>query len=80
MLADLVAFKQRFYPSKWAHYETAVPGSLRLLPREDQLAALRRDYAAMDVMIFGELVPFAEILRGLGALEGEINSGASAVG
>ena len=32
----------------------------------------------MGVMIFGELVPFAEILRGLGELEREINGDAAA--
>ena len=33
LLADVVAFKQRFYPSAWARYDLAVPGSFRLLPR-----------------------------------------------
>ena len=78
MLADVVAFKRRFYPSKWARYETAAAGTLRLSPREDQLTALRRDYGAMGVMIFGEWVPFAEILRGLEELERRINGGQAA--
>jgi hypothetical protein len=73
MLADVVAFKQRFYPARWASYETAVPGTLRLLPREDQMAELRRDYAAMGVMIFGETVAFSEIVRGLQELERAVN-------
>ena len=78
MLADVVAFKRRFYPSQWARYQTAVAGTLRLSPREDQLTELRRDYAAMGVMIFGEVVEFAEILRGLEELEQRINGGHTA--
>jgi hypothetical protein len=30
LLAEVVAFKQRFYPRSWARYDLAVPGSLRL--------------------------------------------------
>lgn len=72
-LADVVAFKRRFYPSAWASYESAVPGTLRLTPREDQLMALRRDYEAMSVMIFGGVTPFDEILRGVAELEARVN-------
>ena len=32
LLRDVVAFKQRFYPSAWARYDLAVPGGLKLLP------------------------------------------------
>ena len=39
------------------------------------MAEMRRDYAAMGVMIFGERVPFAEIVRGVGELEREVNAG-----
>ncbi|MFN0104856.1 MAG: hypothetical protein ACKV2U_22580 [Bryobacteraceae bacterium] len=73
MLAAVVAFKMQFYPRPWAKYEDAVPGTPRLLAQYDQVAALQRDYAAIRVMIFGEFIPFEEILRGLGELEGRIN-------
>ena len=73
LLADVVAFKQRFYPRGWARYELAVPGSLRLIPSEAVLAAVETDYRAMTNMIFGEVPVFGEILAHLQALEEQIN-------
>jgi len=73
LLAQVVRHKETFYPSGWAHYDLARPGSLRLVPREERLAALERDYRNMGVMIFGEPPPFGEITEVLAALEQEIN-------
>jgi hypothetical protein len=74
LLADVAAFKQRFYPRSWARYELAVPGSLRLVPDGAVLAAVEADYRAMTNMIFGTVPAFGEILRSLRALEDEINA------
>lgn len=73
LLADVVAFKQRFYPRGWARYDLAVAGSLRLLPDEAVLAAVEADYRAMADMIFGRIPDFADIVAQLRALEEEIN-------
>lgn len=73
MLDEVVAFKTRFYPSRWANYETARPGTLRLAPRAEQVAELEADYRRMGVMIFGEAPGFSEILRGLGELQARVN-------
>ena len=73
LLADVVAFKQRFYPRSWARNDIAVPGSLRLLPAEPVLAVVEADYRAMTNMIFGAVPAFGEIMAGLRALEDEIN-------
>ena len=73
LLADVVAFKQRFYPRNWARYELAVPGSLRLLPQGAVLATLEADYRAMAGMIFGSIPKFADIVAQLRELEDEIN-------
>ena len=54
LLAQVVRHKETFYPSGWARYDLARPGSLRLVPREERIAALERDYRNMGVMIFGE--------------------------
>ncbi len=74
MLAAVVAFKQKFYPRGWARYDLAKPGTLRLVPPERILNAMRRDYAAMGDMIFGRCPSWDEIVRGLTALEAEINA------
>lgn len=73
LLAQVMRHKETFYPSGWAHYELAVPGSLRIVPREERLAALERDYRSMGVMIFGEPPAFDSIMETLAALERDIN-------
>lgn len=73
LLAEVVAFKQRFYPRGWARYDLAVPGSLRLVPEGHVLAVVEADYRAMTNMIFGMVPTFGSILASLQALEGEIN-------
>lgn len=73
LLAQVVKHKQTFYPSGWAHYETAKPGSLRLLPSETRRAALEQDYKQMAVMIFADPPPFDWIVDRLAALEKQTN-------
>ena len=75
LLQDVVEFKRRFYPSAWARYDLAVPGTFKLLPiTHSQLRHLERDYREMQVMLFGERPKFGSILSELGKLESEINS------
>jgi hypothetical protein len=52
LLAQVVRHKKTFYPSAWAHYNLAHPGSLRLLPAKKRLTELERDYRNMGVTIF----------------------------
>ncbi|VGO19030.1 nucleotidyl transferase AbiEii/AbiGii toxin family protein [Pontiella sulfatireligans] len=74
LLNDVVKFKQQFYPRGWAQYELAKPGSLRLLPPERILNAMRKDYDAMQEMIFGRRPSFDEMIVGLRELETVINA------
>lgn len=74
LLADVVAFKQRFYPRGWAHYAEAVPGTFRLLSSGHVLSSLGKDYAQMRSMIFGRYPGFDEIMETLRTLEAEINA------
>ena len=75
LLYDVVEFKKRFYPSSWARYEAAIPGSFRLLPTaESQIRNLERDYEDMQVMLFREPPSFTSILDGLHQLERQINN------
>ncbi|WP_038249675.1 nucleotidyl transferase AbiEii/AbiGii toxin family protein [Ghiorsea bivora] len=73
-LANVVAFKMRFYPSGWSHYETAVPGTLKLIPTEHVLKTLKSDYIGMQNMFFGAYPPFDEMIQTLKGLEDEINN------
>lgn len=73
LLAEVVAFKRRFYPRGWARYELAVPGSLSLVPHGEVLKAVEADYRAMQGMIFGSVPAFQDIFSALTGLEAEIN-------
>lgn len=75
LLADVVAFKQRFYPRGWARYDLATPGTLKLVPPEAVLTIVEKDYRAMRNMIFGEVLDFKEVMKRLHQLEVEINQG-----
>jgi hypothetical protein len=73
LLAQVVRHKETFYPSAWARYDLARPGSFRAVPEESRVAALEKDYRDMAVMIFGEPPEFDWIMETLAALEQEIN-------
>ncbi len=74
LLKEVVDFKMKFYPVGWAHYETAVPGSLKLIPPERIKQFLIKDYRAMRDMIFGYKPSISEIFEILTNLERQINS------
>lgn len=73
LLADVVEFKQRFYPSAWARYELATPSGLKLVPGAHRLKELQRDYQAMQAMIFDKKLSFDEVMLNLNNLEQEIH-------
>ena len=73
LLEKDVAFKQKFYYAKGAHYETATLGSIELLPRESVISALQEDYQAMRNMIYGNIPEFEELLEFLEKLQEEVH-------
>jgi len=74
LLAEVVAFKQKFYPAAWAKFEEAKPGSIKLLPPAFRIDELAKDYRAMKHMIFDKPLSFEEIMEILHTLEDEINA------
>lgn len=73
LLEKDVAFKQKFYYAKGAHYETATLSSIALLPGEEMHKALAEDYRAMRNMIYGNIPDFEDILTFLEKLQAEIH-------
>ena len=73
LLEKDVAFKQKFYYAKGAHYENATLSSIELLPRKTILNALQEDYQAMKNMIYGNIPEFKDILVFLEKLQKEIH-------
>jgi hypothetical protein len=65
--------KSRFFSSAWANYATAVPGTLRIVPPDHRIEALRADYDAMRQMFLNAPLSFQELLVILNEAEAELN-------
>jgi hypothetical protein len=74
LLTIVAEHKAVYFREPSAKYETARPGTLRIVPSASRLAELRADYAKMAPMFFGEPVAFATIVKRLRQLEEQINS------
>lgn len=74
LLEDVVKFKEKFYHCSWARYDLAKVGTMKLMPPEHNLQALKDDYNHMQNMIFGNRPDFDDILNGIKQLEKEINA------
>jgi len=74
LLAQVIRFKKIYFAANWAHYDTAVPGTLRMVPNESLQAILRKDYREMQEMFPREPLTFDEILTRLEALQNRINA------
>ncbi|MDY0226208.1 MAG: nucleotidyl transferase AbiEii/AbiGii toxin family protein [Desulfomicrobium apsheronum] len=74
LLAEVVQFKQRFYPCAWARYDLAQTETLKLLPPDARTKEVASDYDKMQEMIFAKHLAFAEIIASLRILENEINA------
>jgi hypothetical protein len=74
-LLKLVAdHKAIFFRSGWANYDTARPGTLRLVPDQARVRDLGGDYRAMAAMMFDEPPAFEDILARIKTLQDTINS------
>ena len=74
--ARVVGWKRLFFGSAWASYETARPGSFCLLPSDERLPSLRRDFTAMRDMYLAEPPSFDAALATLADLERRLNESA----
>lgn len=73
LLKKVVDFKEKFYPRKWAHYEEATLGKIRLLPDSYRLSELKSDYDRMEEMFFREAPAFETMMATIETLEMEIH-------
>ncbi len=74
LLKSVAEHKTLFFKANWAHYDTAKPGTLRLLPRDDQISQLKKDYRQMQQMFFEESPTFERVIEELRVIEEHINS------
>lgn len=74
LLMQVANHKATFFRSSWASYETACPGTLRLLPDQARIKDLRADYKAMAPMMFDDKPPsFDDIIAKIATLQDRIN-------
>lgn len=74
LLDQVVRNKSLMFADKSASYETAVLGSLRLLPTDGVRDQLAQDYRAMSEMFMAEPASFDELVGALESIERTINS------
>lgn len=74
MLDEVVAFKKKFYPSNTARYDLAKPGTMKLVPSEENWDKLREDYRKMESMIYGKRPGFEKLMEVIMQLQIEINA------
>ena len=74
LLLQVAEHKNIFFKVGGGVYRSAKPGTLRLIPPNEVLTALRTDYVRMREMLFDDPMPFDELLAGLRDLEVRINS------
>jgi Nucleotidyl transferase AbiEii toxin, Type IV TA system len=74
LLAQVIRFKKIYFAANWAHYDTVIPATLRIVPNDALQAILRRDYDQMAEMFPTERLTFDEILTRLEELEHRINA------
>jgi hypothetical protein len=74
LLRSVADFKERFYPSRAARYDLARPGTVRILPGEERLAELARDYRKMATMFYVTPPDWQAVVSELRRLELSINA------
>ena len=74
LLAEVAAFKDRYYHSGYSRYDLAKIGTLKLLPTEKLEKEMKKDYENMAVMIYGSYPSWEEIINCLQKLEKQINT------
>lgn len=74
LLATVAKHKATFFRSGWASYDTARPGTLRLIPNQERLKDLRADYRAMAPMMFDDTpLSFDAILSAIEKFQQSVN-------
>ncbi|KJC47834.1 hypothetical protein UB31_03570 [Bradyrhizobium sp. LTSP849] len=75
LLEQVAKHKAVFFRSAWANYDTARPGTLRLMPSEARLRDLRADYRDMAPMMFEDKpLSFDDIIARVQELQDTINA------
>ena len=75
LLNEVREFTKTFYNRSWARFDEARPGTFKVIPGAASLKNLNDDYRNMEIMIYGNVPAFDEIIATMKKLEEEINKG-----
>jgi predicted nucleotidyltransferase component of viral defense system len=75
LLDRVVRHKKTFFQSSWANYDMAKPGSLHIVPKDENIKALEEDYDKMKEMFFDRQPDLSEVLGILKGWEKKFNEG-----
>lgn len=73
LLKDVVDFNIKFYPTNWANFEDAKIGTFKLIPSDETLVKLSKDYDDMQSMLYGDKPTFAKIIDEIKEFENLLN-------
>ena len=75
-LKEVIKIKKAFYGSSYAKYDDCLNGRLRLIPKDEQLKHLEKDFNKMleEKMFYNSQPNFTNIIQKIRRLENEINS------
>jgi len=75
LLKEVVKIKKTFYDSSYADYEACLSGRFRLMPNDEYLELLKKDFNHMlnNKMFYGNQPNFETILNTISALESQLN-------
>lgn len=74
LLVKVADFKNKFYRRLWADYDNARIGTLKLIPSSHFMEDLKKDYANMKEMIYGDYPEFDVLINGISEIEKTINN------
>lgn len=74
LLTKVREFKKKFYPVSWAKYDTAIPGQFTLVPNDERLKELEKDFNNMKEMINDNTISFNQLIEEIKRIEMEINN------
>jgi hypothetical protein len=74
LLNDVVRNKVIYFPSKWANYDEANIGTLKIYPKEVFIEQLKQDHRNMTEMFFGAAPDFNDTLSAIQNIERLINN------
>ena len=73
LCARVVDWTSRVFARQWARYDLAKPGTFRLIPPDDRLSALTRDYGQMRAMFLAAPPDFDAVMAQLAQAERTLN-------